>query len=567
MKNTTKRNTAMLVLTGVVGIAMGMGTLIAPGIGREGSAQHIAELSKLETQPFDASLLSNLTDWTHGKVLDATALEDKVVVIGLVDSGSPQSMLTLSTLARYERQNADDGLVVLAVHPELGWDTITEKVNDGFVKVQVAKDPGNAFATALGSDDAPDLYLIDRAGQLRYADIESRSLKRAVGQLLKESKEEAVANAKLQAEGVELAALEKKNNPGSAGKSIPSEAYANANWPSHNSRELSATNFQGKPLPAQLGNEEWISEKKDIEGKVLILDFWATWCGPCRAASPTLEQVQRDYEGKVEVLAIGGASDDEGNHKKYVYAHNKAYSNLYDKKDTINDALNVRAIPHTVIMSTDGVIRWQGNPLNKSFPDIVRQVVEADPMFDASLMTSTDAGTTSTKDASQYTKADYDSANWPSHNTGNLYAKNHQGKALPVNLGSEKWLTPERDLDGKVIMLDFWATWCGPCKAFSPVADRLQKKYDGKLEVVAISGQSEPEGTVSSYLRNHKVSYSHVFDGQQRVYNSLGVTGIPHVVVLSSDGVIRWQGFPGDHAAFERTLDQIINADPMTAGN
>ncbi len=557
-----KRSLAACTLISVAGVALGMGGLLAPGIEREGSAEHVSAMMERETKPFDTELFSVLGAWTHAAPLDASSIENKVVLIGLVDSASPQSMLTLSTLARYERQNEDDGLVVLAVHPELGWETMAEKINDGRVKVQAAMDPGNAFAKALGSDDAPDLYLIDRAGQLRYADFESRSLKRAVGQLLRETSDEAVANAKLQAEGIEVAAEGAKTETTTMPQ-VTSEDYANANWPEHNKSKLSALDFQGKPLPAALGNEEWLSERKTTAGKVLVLDFWATWCGPCRAASPKLEEIQREMEGKVEVLAIGGASDKEADHKKYVISNKKAYSNLYDKSDTINDALQVRGIPHTVVMSSDGVIRWQGNPLNSEFKKIVEQVVAADPLVNAKPITSNsprgnDAGKAIPAHA-------YANADWPEHNTGKLYASDFQGKSLPVALGNEEWISDKVDTQGKIVMLDFWATWCGPCKQFSPVADRLQKKYGDKLQILAISGQNDPESNVRSFVAKNRVSYAHLYDSDQKVYKSMNVTGIPHVVIMSTDGVIRWQGFPGDPKQFEKTLEQIIDADPMFA--
>ncbi|MFG0298428.1 MAG: thioredoxin-like domain-containing protein [Phycisphaerales bacterium JB047] len=560
--STHKRSIALLSLITITGGALGMGALLAPSIQREGDAKHIAEMQQLETKPFDLALFDSLSDWTHDKQLNASAIEGKVVLLGLVDSASPQSMLTLSTLARYERQNSDDGLVVLAVHPEFGWDAISEKVNEGRVRVQVAKDKGNAFAEALKSDDTPDLYLIDRAGQLRYADFESRSLKRAVGQLLRESPEEAIENAALQAQGIEVAAEDKAPAAAPDLPTVTSADYEAADWPEHNTRKLSAKDMQGKPLPVALGNEEWLSEKKPTEGKVLVLDFWATWCGPCRAASPKLEEIQREYEGKVEVLAIGGSSDDEGAHKKYVIANKKAYSNLYDKRDHINNALQVRGIPHTVVMSSDGVIRWQGNPLNRDFKKIVEQVINADPLASAQAMGAADPSSTGVKTPGSIPDEAYAKANWPEQNKGKLYAANNQGKKLPAALGNEEWISEERETEGKVIMLDFWATWCPPCREFSPIADRLQKKYEGKLEVLAISGQRDPESDVRSYIAKHRVSYSHLYDDSQRVYKALKVSGIPHVVIMSTDGVIRWQGFPLD-PSFEQTLDQIIASDPM----
>jgi len=570
LRHTRTRPLALFSMIALTGAALGMGAVFAPGIDREGSESHVNAMRDLECQPIDASLFDGLTNWTLGDEINASNIEGSVVLIGLVDAAETQSWLTMSTLARYQRQNEDDGLIVLAVHPEMGWDQIQEKVDAGRVRIQVAQDPGNAFAKALGSDDAPDLYLIDRAGQLRYADIESRSLKRAVGQLLRESSEEAVANAKLQAEGKEVAAStsSKSESKPAGAVQIPDAAYANASWPSHNNGRMSANDFQGKPLPAKLGNEEWLTEKKETEGKVLVLDFWATWCGPCRAASPKLEEIQREYEGKVEVLAIGGASDDERAHKRYVFQSKKAYSNLYDPSDTINNALDVKGIPHTVVMSTDGVIRWQGNPLQENFKDIVAQVVDADPMFDAQ-WTSGDATGSSSNSGGESGSAiekpaasEYASASWPRHNTGELYASDNQGKQLPVALGNEKWLTKEVETEGKVIMLDFWATWCGPCKQFSPIANKLQIKHRDKLAVLAISGQNDPESKVQSYIDQNSVAYSHLYDASQSVYKSLNVRGIPHVVLMSTDGVIRWQGFPMD-PSFEKALEQILDADPM----
>ncbi len=559
MKKTTNTLLAMLGAGTLLGAAAGLG----PAVEREGDAAHRASLSEMETMPFDLSLLAGLDSWTHGEALDASAIEGKVVLVGIVTVNDPQSMLVLSTLARYERLHGDDGLVVLAVHPELGWDAMNEKVSQGRVKVQVARDTGGALAQALHADDTPDLYLIDRAGQLRFADIETRSLKSAVAQLLRESGEEAVANAKLQAQGIEPAAPDKAEGVASARRQIPPAAYAKADWPEFNHGRLTGDDYQGKPLPVPLGEEDWLTEKRDLEGKVIVLDFWATWCGFCKQASPMLEEMQVKHAGQLEVLAIGGSNDDEGNHRKYVIAHEKAYSNLYDKNSTIYRQLQVTAIPHTLIISTDGVIRWQGNPLSPEFTEALEQVIAVDP-----LLVQQSASNERTKPgmapAGGAIPSDaYARANWPDTNSGKLYSSDNQGKTLPVPLGGEKWLTDEVDTTGKVVMLDFWATWCPPCREFSPIADRLQRKYADKLQIIGVSGDKrDSEDKVRGYLAEHHSAYAHVYDASQSVSNALGITGIPHVVIMSTDGVIRWEGFPLD-PGFEAALARIIMADPM----
>ena len=158
--------------------------------------------------------------------------------------------------------------------------------------------------------------------------------------------------------------------------------------------------------------------------------------------------------------------------------------------------------------------------------------------------------------------AAYESAAWPKHNRGELYAKNNQGKKLPVAYGSEQWISEKVNTAGKVVVLDFWATWCPPCRTFSPIADRIQKQYKDDVAILAISGQNDPIENVKSYIGEHPVSYAHLYDDSQKVYNALEVRGIPHVVILSTDGVIRWQGFPLG-PGFEKALEQVVKADPV----
>jgi len=154
----------------------------------------------------------------------------------------------------------------------------------------------------------------------------------------------------------------------------------------------------------------------------------------------------------------------------------------------------------------------------------------------------------------------YDTAAWPSHNT-DLYAKDFQGKALPVSLGSETWLTEKVETQGKVVVLDFWATWCGPCRAASPILDKLQKGNKDSLAVLAIAGQRDPIENVRSYVNEHPVSYAHLYDEKQSVYKPFESRGIPLVVVMSTDGVVRWMGNPHE-PDFIPAVEAVLKADP-----
>ncbi|MCA9303236.1 MAG: TlpA family protein disulfide reductase [Phycisphaerales bacterium] len=165
---------------------------------------------------------------------------------------------------------------------------------------------------------------------------------------------------------------------------------------------------------------------------------------------------------------------------------------------------------------------------------------------------------TPTVDPAEYAKAD-----WPKHNSGDsLYAKDFQGQQLPVALGKETWLSEQVKTEGKVIVLDFWATWCPPCRAASPILDKLQKDHKDDLAVLAIGGQREDIDTVRSYMGEHEVSYSHLFDAEQSVFTPFESEGIPLVVVISTDGVVRWIGNPHDKN-FKKAVAQTLKVDPL----
>jgi len=159
--------------------------------------------------------------------------------------------------------------------------------------------------------------------------------------------------------------------------------------------------------------------------------------------------------------------------------------------------------------------------------------------------------------------AEYAKAEWPKHNSGDaLYAKDFQGKQLPVTLGNETWLSEQVKTEGKVLVLDFWATWCPPCVAASPILDKLQKDHKDDLAILAIGGQREDIDTVRSYMGEHKVAYSHLFDENQSVFTPFDSEGIPLVVVISTDGVVRWIGNPHDKN-FKKAVAQTLKVDPM----
>ncbi len=125
-----------------------------------------------------------------------------------------------------------------------------------------------------------------------------------------------------------------------------------------------------------------------------------------------------------------------------------------------------------------------------------------------------------------------------------LYAKTDlRGKSAP-KLVVESWLTGDAPATkGKIMLIDYWATWCGPCRAVIPELGEWQEKFKDDLVVIGIS--DEPVETVSGFMKDTKMAYNVAVDTQKRMSKILGVQGIPHVMIVTPDGIVRWQGFPG----------------------
>jgi len=154
---------------------------------------------------------------------------------------------------------------------------------------------------------------------------------------------------------------------------------------------------------------------------------------------------------------------------------------------------------------------------------------------------------------------------FPAYVKKELYAKNDfRGKEFKTLQFGEvlKGKAPvAKDLKGKVLLIDFWATWCGPCRVVIPEMNEWQKKFAKDLVIVGVS--DEKSATVTEFMGKTPMNYVVTVDKDKTMSKILGVAGIPHVLVISQDGVVRYQGFPSDEKDQLTTekLAQIIKAN------
>jgi cytochrome c biogenesis protein CcmG, thiol:disulfide interchange protein DsbE len=121
----------------------------------------------------------------------------------------------------------------------------------------------------------------------------------------------------------------------------------------------------------------------------------------------------------------------------------------------------------------------------------------------------------------------------------------------------EKWLTPQPDTKGKFVLIDFWATWCPPCREAIPELDQFAKVFKDQLVVIGIS--EEPEDKVKAMARP-RIEYASAIDTKARMKTALEVKGIPHVILMDPQGIVRWEGFPllSGHELTQQVIGEII---------
>ncbi len=97
-----------------------------------------------------------------------------------------------------------------------------------------------------------------------------------------------------------------------------------------------------------------------------------------------------------------------------------------------------------------------------------------------------------------------------------------------------------KDLRGKLVMVNFWATWCVPCQWEMPLMERLYQAYrDRGFVILAISIDQGNAERVHAFVRDRKLTYPVALDPTHEVARSFGVTGLPATLLVGPDGLIK----------------------------
>lgn len=133
------------------------------------------------------------------------------------------------------------------------------------------------------------------------------------------------------------------------------------------------------------------------------------------------------------------------------------------------------------------------------------------------------------------------------------------GREVPdiVGADSEDKEFKLSDFRGKVVMLDFWASWCGPCMAMVPHNRDLVQKMKGRpFALIGVNADQEKDAFKNAET-NHKINYRSFFDGEGKIVGTWRIKAFPTMLLIDHKGVLR-QKFVGGGPMTMKALDEAI---------
>lgn len=266
--------------------------------------------------------------------------------------------------------------------------------------------------------------------------------------------------------------------------------------------DFAFSDLNGKPV--SLGS---------LRGKYVYIDVWATWCNPCKQEIPYLEKLQEALGNRMHFVSI--SMDRMREPWEKMAGELKGTQLWFGETGDFIDRFNIRFIPRFIILDPQGVVV---NPqaFRPSNPDALE------------ILQNLTSGAYTPEQQLEYT-------------TKGLPPKDVRGQQSPSfdypdARGNRVKL---EDFRGKYVLIDIWATWCGPCMQEIPALGELEEKMHGRnLAIVSISVDEDREAWLRMLADKQMGGTQLHFDGDRSFMDTYRLNGIPRFILLDRQGRI-----------------------------
>lgn len=416
MMNRRCWSVALLVLgVGLAGPALGtaLGQVREANVVREGAGAARAAYDALELKPFPSDAWGKLADWQGGAAPAAADLAGKPVLIACFASWHAPSQRAWRQAVRLAEQHAKDGLVVIGAHHPEGWAEAEKTAGPG---VLMAHDAQGEFRKALRSSSEPSFFVIDRAGQLRFAGVATSGIAEAVRVVTAETADAAsTLEARLKADA-QAAQREKLRSTAIRGDldlaglpelpytEPPRDAFEKARWPRFpRGQNQQEQNQQDLSRPAGLPEQGWFPKRPSTKGRAVVLYFWSqhypeTYERVMQRMDVLSRELGRDAVVAGVMTSFRGQNEENSGGEQQARDPQEAarrfermqqtlkldHSQIPDLDNALLRAMpstsqNSYPMPYAAVVSSDGVVRWAGALDHPGFRGAVDTVLREDP--------------------------------------------------------------------------------------------------------------------------------------------------------------------------------------------